>query len=157
MQIRHRWTRHVMWEGAASTIAEAALAAIRAGADLSGADLGGANLRWADLRWAELRGAKLGAVPVVPHLDAAILAAIEAGGQLNMRAWHSCATTHCRAGWAITLARDAGKALEDALGPCAAGALIYAASRPHRPVPNFYASNEEALADLREGAQADPL
>ena len=36
-------------------------------------------------------------------------------------------------------------------------ALIYAASRPDQKVPNFYASNDEALADLRRGAEADPL
>ena len=93
----------------------------------------------------------------MPHLDAAILAAIEAGGQLDMRAWHTCATAHCRAGWAVTLAGARGTALEDAIGSAAAGALIYAASRPHLPVPNFYASIDEALADLRAGALADPL
>lgn len=37
-------------------------------------------------------------------------------------------------------------------GPAAAGALIYAASRPGERIPNFYASNEEAMADIRECA-----
>ena len=35
------------------------------------------------------------------------------------------------------------------MGSAAAGALIYAVSRPGVPVPNFYASNDDALADMR--------
>jgi hypothetical protein len=135
------------------------------GADLSGAVLRRAELSWADLRWADLRGANLSeadlsgavlrravglpSVTAIPSIDSAILAAIQAGGHLEMGAWHSCATTHSRAGWAVVLAGDAGASLEEQLGPCAAGALIYAASRPGEPVPDFFASTEAALADLR--------
>jgi len=126
-------------------------------ADLRGAVLSGAVLSDAVLSDAVLRGSDLRGVPVVPHIDAAILRAIENGGQLDMSTWHRCETTHCRAGWAITLAGAAGAALEFAMGSAGAGALIYAASRPGKPVPNFYADNEMALADLREGAEADPL
>ena len=36
------------------------------------------------------------------------LKAIEDGGKLDMSTWHRCGTTHCRAGWAITLAGAAG-------------------------------------------------
>jgi hypothetical protein len=118
-------------------------------ADLRGADLTRADLRGADLRGAVLTGAVLPpGVPVVPDLDRAILAEIEAGGTLQMGDWHTCETAHCRAGWAITLAGAAGADLEAQVGPAAAGALIYAASRPNQPVPNFYASNDEAMADL---------
>ena len=70
-----------------------------------------------------------------------------------MSGWHLCGTTHCRAGWAIHLAGAAGYALEDRIGSSAAGALIYAASRPELPVPDFFASDEDALADLREHAK----
>ena len=125
-------------------------------ADLSGADLRGAVLRGADLSGADLSGAdlreNLKGIPVVPNIDAAILAAVENGGNLNMSTWHSCETTHCRAGWAITLAGAGGAALEWALGSAAAGALIYAASRPGKPIPNFYDTNEGALADMRAAA-----
>ena len=94
-------------------------------------------------------------MPVIASIDAAILAAIEAPGHaLDMKMWHTCGTTHCRAGWAITLAGEAGAALERAIGSAAAGTLIYAASRPNQPVPDFYASNEDALADLRACADA---
>ena len=147
-------------------------AAYKSGADLSGAVLRGAVLRDADLRGAVLRGAvlrdadlsdadlrdavlrgNLKGVPVVPNIDAAILAMVEGGeGTLDMGYWHKCETTHCRAGWAITLAGPGGAALEFAFGSAAAGALIYAASRPGKPIPNFYASNEAAMDDMRKAA-----
>ena len=103
---------------------------------------------------ANLTNAELAcAIPVIPNIDAAILAAIEApGNALDMRHWHTCGTTHCRAGWAVVLAGDAGTKLEYAIGSSAAGALIYAVSRPDQPVPDFYASDWVALADLRAGA-----
>ena len=125
--------------------------AIESGADLSGANLSGADLSGANLSGANLSGANLSgaAIPVIEHIDAKILAAIEAGGKLDMTDWHICKTTHCRAGWAITLAGDGGAALENAVGPNAAGALIYAASRPDKPVPNFHTSDKDAMNDIR--------
>ena len=143
------------------------------GAGLCGADLCWADLCWADLLWANLRGADLAgadlrganlrgaylteaeglpAAPVIPNIDAAILAAIAAGGKLNMGAWHTCETTHCRAGWAIHLAGAKGAKLERSYGSSVAGALIYAASRPG-VVPDFYSSNEAAMADMMKHAE----
>jgi hypothetical protein len=128
------------------------------GANLNGADLSDANLRGSDLSnarlsRADLSGVKLSfAIPVVPGIDEAIMAEIDRGCSVDMSAWHaSCGTAHCRAGWAIHLAGTSGYNLEEEVGSCAAGALIYAASRPG-PVPDFYASNEEALADIRASA-----
>lgn len=122
-------------------------------ADLTGADLTGARLTRADLTGARLTGADLtGAdIPVVPNIDAAMLAAVESNpNAFDMNAWHHpCSTSHCRAGWAIVLAGDKGAALEKQIGPAAAGALIYAISRPTLPVPDFYASNTAALADIK--------
>ena len=147
--------------------------AVLTGADLTDADLTDADLTRAVLTRADLTRAVLtravltgavltGAVltdrqippgvPVLPNLDAQILAAIESGGTLNMNKWHSCKTTHCRAGWAITLAGEAGQKLEEWHGPVTAGTLIYAASRPGVPIPDFYASNESALASIRADA-----
>lgn len=137
-------------------------------ADLTGADLDGANLHRANLRDARLGGANLrGAVlrdarldgalglpdaPVVPNIDADILAELEAGGKLDMSSWHSCATTHCRAGWAVVLAGEAGRKLEEATSTYLAGYLIYKASRPDVPPPDFFATNEEAMKDLKRCA-----
>ena len=92
-------------------------------------------------------------VPVVKDIDAKILAAVESGkGKLEMGSWHYCETTHCRAGWAITLAGEAGKTLEDDRGPFHAGVAIYLASTGR--APHFFdRSNERALADIRACAK----
>ena len=123
--------------------------AVLTGADLRGADLTGAVLTGAVLTGADLTGADLTGVPVIPNIDLTILAAIENGGRLRMANWHTCETTHCRAGWAIHLAGEAGLKLEKKHGSAGAGALIYAASRPGKPIPNFYASDAVAMADIR--------
>jgi hypothetical protein len=64
-----------------------------------------------------------------------------------MDSWHTCETTHCRAGWAITLAGGPGKKLEKDYGPENAGRMIYLASTGR--VPHFFATNERALEDIR--------
>jgi hypothetical protein len=117
------------------------------GTNLTGTNLTGTNLRGVNLTGANLASAKYKGVPIVRGLDAKILKLIESGdGQLNMVAWHTCKTTHCRAGWAVTLAGEAGRALEAKIGTAAAGALIYYRSTGR--VPDFYASNKDALADI---------
>lgn len=107
-------------------------------------------LRDADLYDADLYDADLSFVPKIDSLDAKIFSAIQTGGILEMSTWHTCDTTHCRAGWAIHLAGDFGKMLETIYGSCAAGALIYQANTGR--IPNFYASNEDALADIKKCA-----
>jgi hypothetical protein len=92
-------------------------------------------------------------IPFVPDLDRQILEILDKReGKLNMKEWHTCETTHCRAGWAIVLAGEKGRALEDAYGTSLAGALIYARAYPDLPVPDFGASEEEALEDMRARA-----
>jgi hypothetical protein len=94
-------------------------------------------------------------VPVIPNLDQRILDAIARPGcALDMGAWHACETAHCRAGWAIHLAGEAGYALENKLGDsAAAGRAIYRASTGR--APHFYATNERALEDIRRCAAED--
>lgn len=143
-------------------------------ADLREANLEGANLCDANLIGANLDGvsglpsnfehpastpeeaAKIAAeyrelnptVPVVEDLDARILEAVTGGGgALDMGLWHSCETTHCRAGWAIHLAGDAGYYLERLHGPKRAGAMIYMASTGR--IPYFFSRAEDAMADIR--------
>ena len=120
-------------------------------ADLRRADLTGADLTGADLTDADLHRADLGIeVPTIASIHAAVLAAASPTGALCMATWHTCDTTHCRAGWVTTLAGAAGKALEDKVGTACAAALIYQASDPAMTnVPDFYCSDSEALADMR--------
>ena len=86
----------------------------------------------------------------IPDIHKAVYDAASKPGALRMEAWHhECGTAHCRAGWVVTLAGDGGKALEWMMGTAAAAALIYQASDPElERVPDFYCSNDEALADM---------
>jgi hypothetical protein len=151
-----------------------------AGANLAGADLAGADLADADLadarnvptgiekkdppepykratgptdyaaRAAHYRELHPN-VPIVENLDKRILGVIESGvGKLDMSQWHSCETTHCRAGWAIHLAGERGYALEREYSSQTAGRMIYLASTGRSA--HFFASNERALEDLRRRA-----
>ena len=88
-------------------------------------------------------------IPIIDDIHLRMLEVVDAG-TLEMSAWH-CGTTHCRAGWAITFAGNAGKRLEKALGSETAARLIYEASTG-RPAPDFYASNAEAIADIKRCA-----
>ena len=141
-------------------------------ANLSAANLSAANLRDANLSAADLRDAINGPIftemseagylkirdefrarhpeiPIVPQLDKTVCELVDKGeGALDMSDWHSCETTHCRAGWAIHLAGKAGYELEAKRGSEMAGGLIYRASTGRWP--NFFASNEAALADICE-------
>jgi hypothetical protein len=91
-------------------------------------------------------------IPVVPDIDKAIYAACSQPGALDMSDWHSCGTTHCRAGWAVHLAGEAGYALEKFHGPLLAGQLIYRESgSPISPV-RFFDNDENALADMERRA-----
>ena len=118
--------------------------------DLYGLDLENLDLSDAFIQFPlDVSRVKTLNIPKIKDIDAVILDACTAYGcHLHMGTWHVCRTTHCRAGWAIYLAREDGKKLEYALGSRNAGALIYAASRPGKKIPNFFAKNEEAMADL---------
>ena len=73
-----------------------------------------------------------------------------------MENWHTCETTHCRAGWVVTLAGEAGKALESFHSTELAAMLIYRESSPHRVNPGrFYDSNEDAMADMKRMAELE--
>ncbi len=67
---------------------------------------------------------------------------------------HACGTTHCRAGWVVHLAGEAGYALERRHGWCLAAQLIYRASGYEISSVRFYDTNEAALADMKRLADA---
>ena len=149
-QIKNRWTGAVQFE-------------CERGADLSGAVLRDADLSGADLRGAVLRGAVLSDadnwLPRIAKIHATILEAVSKPGALDMGNWHKdgyCGTTHCRAGWVVVLAGEGGKVLEGVYGTPAAAALIYQASDPSlERVPDFYAGNADALADMKRLAELE--
>ena len=76
-----------------------------------------------------------------------------------MSDWHTCETTHCRAGWVVALAGKEGKALEDATSTLFAAMQIYQASDPENPVSpvRFYEQNDAALADMKRMAELAPV
>ena len=73
-----------------------------------------------------------------------------------MSQWHTCGTTHCRAGWITTLAGEAGLALEDQTSTEFAAMLIYKASSDIRvPPTRFYDTNEASLIDIKRCADLE--
>ena len=117
-----------------------------------------ANLRGADLRYANLVDA-----PIIENIHQRIYEAASVENALDMDKWHGsggiCGTTHCRAGWVVYLAGEEGKKLEEKMGTAAAAIAIYAVSDPEyfgrEGLPNFYASNETALADMKRLAELE--
>jgi hypothetical protein len=128
-------------------------------AKLSEADLRWANLSGANLSGAKLSGAKLSEAPVIENIHAKVYAAASQPGALNMMHWH-CGTSHCRAGWVVTLAGKEGLDLEAKIGTPAAAMAIYMASDPDRwkaeRLPDFYCDNATALADMARMAGVTP-
>ena len=76
---------------------------------------------------------------------------------LNMGDWHTCDTTHCRAGWVTFLAGPEGKALENKTSTLFAAMQIYKRSSPEIKVfpPRFFEDNETALADMKRCAELE--
>ena len=88
----------------------------------------------------------------------AVRNAVEAEpNSLNMSEWHTCDTTHCRAGWVVFLAGEAGKALEAHTSTQFAATQIYHKSSPeiHVSPVRFYEKNEKAMADIVRCAEEE--
>jgi len=91
--------------------------------------------------------------PKIENIHGKILSACKKGGTLDMSEWHTCETTHCRAGWAVHLAGEKGKALEKKTSTCFAAMQIYKASSKIRVSPaKFFLSNEESMKDMERCA-----
>lgn len=73
--------------------------------------------------------------------------------KLAMGDWHTCNTTHCRAGIVVHLAGEAGYALERYHNTALAAQLIYRESgSPINPC-RFYDSDADAMADMKKRAE----
>ena len=68
-----------------------------------------------------------------------------------MGIWHTCDTTHCRAGWVIVLAGSVGKELESFYGTLLTAMKIYDASCPGFKINpcRFFDTDEDALNDMK--------
>ena len=85
-----------------------------------------------------------------------LAAAVSQPSALAMDTWHTCDTTHCRAGWIVQLAGAAGRELEKRTSTLFAAMQIYKASSPIRVFPpRFFESNDVALADMRRCAEME--
>ena len=51
-------------------------------------------------------------LPKIPGIHQAVYTAASHPGALDMSSWHTCETTHCRAGWVVALAGDVQPALQ---------------------------------------------
>lgn len=97
-------------------------------------------------------------IPIITNIHQKILFAItDPSNKLSMSDWHHgnvCGTTHCRAGWVITLAGEVGRELEMASDTCFAAMMIYKYSSPNISVSptRFFEDNETALKDIKKCA-----
>jgi hypothetical protein len=88
-------------------------------------------------------------VPKIENIHSVVLGAVSNAGALDMASWHTCNTTHCRAGWVVHLAGDAGYTLERFHDTALAAQLIYKASGYQISPCRFYESNDVAMADMQ--------
>jgi len=90
-------------------------------------------------------------IPVIEDIHQRVLDAVTAEGcALDMSTWHRCETTHCRAGWVVTLAGEAGKKLESQTTTLFAAQQIYKASGYEISPRRFFDSDAAAMADMRK-------
>ncbi len=94
---------------------------------------------------------------MIENIHTRVLEAVSQPNALDMGNWHSCETTHCRAGWVVHLAGDAGRALEVFHDTPLAALLIYHASSPDLLVSptRFYEDNKTAMADIKRLADLE--
>ena len=95
--------------------------------------------------------------PIIQNIHQQVLAvATQKTDSLNMSEWHTCDTTHCRAGWVVFLAGEEGKKLEEKTSTLFTAMQIYKKSSPIRVSPTrFFETNDEALADMKRCAEEE--
>ena len=97
-------------------------------------------------------------VPIIENIHQKVFEAASKPDALRMEAWHTCETTHCRAGWVVTLAGEAGKKLEQKTSTLFAAMQIYKASSLIRVMPpRFFDPNNAALEDMRRCADEEAV
>lgn len=73
-----------------------------------------------------------------------------------MNDWHTCDTTHCRAGWVVFLAGKEGKELEEKTSTPFAAMQIYKKSSEIKVSPvRFYDNADRAMEDIKLCAELE--
>ncbi len=96
-------------------------------------------------------------IPKIENIHQRVLDAVSAtDDSLDMSTWHTCETTHCRAGWVVFLSGEQGKALEEQTSPDFAAMMIYKNSSDIRVSPvRFFEDNETAMNDMKRCAELE--
>src|SRR5437870_1190139 len=81
-------------------------------------------------------------IPKLDNIHTSIFAAASKPNALEMNSFHKCEKTHCRAGWTVVLAGDAGLALERFYNTELAAMLIYRESGYKINPARFYDDNK---------------
>jgi hypothetical protein len=98
----------------------------------------------------------MGNYPKIDNIHQKIYEAASAPKALDMTDWHTCDTTHCRAGWVVFLAGEAGKKLEAHTSTLFAALQIYNVSSPIEVSPvKFFEDNATALEDMKKCADLE--
>ena len=73
-----------------------------------------------------------------------------------MSTWHTCKTTHCRAGWVVMLAGKKGLELEKETNTLFAAMCIYGKSTNIKVhIPRYFDNNADAMKDIKECAEKE--
>jgi hypothetical protein len=96
-------------------------------------------------------------IPKIENIHQKLLEKVESkSDSLNMSTWHTCDTTHCRAGWIVNLAGEEGYKLESETSTCFAAMMIYKSSSKIRVFPpRFFETNEIAMKDIVRCAELE--
>lgn len=95
-------------------------------------------------------------IPVIENIHQKVLSAVSVEGALDMTNWHSCETTHCRAGWVEALAGERGKMLAKQTSTLFAAMQIYKASSPIKVSPvRFFDRYNKAMEDMKRCANEE--
>jgi hypothetical protein len=92
-------------------------------------------------------------IPIIEDIHKKLYEAASHPGALKMSDVHACDTTHCRAGWVVHLAGEAGYALEAKTSWLFAAQQIYKASGYEISPVRFFDSDELAMADMKRLAE----
>ena len=97
-------------------------------------------------------------IPVIKKVHTKILQAVSLPDALEMGSWHTCDTTHCRAGWIVILAGKAGKELEEKTSTLfAAMCIVNKSSDIPIPLQEYFKDNHNAMTDIRQCADFEAM